>query len=176
MSVPGHPGRVNSLVPVGAAFFFYGPRRGGGTPPKPAGPAPPIYRVSASCNGVLCRTIRGCGYHVGLALTTSPNRRAGTAARLRNTPPNASKHGHSAVDVNRLAGDIAGLVRAEINRGRSDVARRSKPCRRNLGQDGLALLCIQRIRHWRCNKTWCNAIGGDVALRVFPAQRFDQTD
>src|ERR1700709_2578088 len=115
-------------------------------------------------------------YHTPATLTTSPN---GAPKGLRiasSRPPNASKHGHYAVDVNRLPGDVGGLVRTEIDRRRRDVVGRSKPRRRNLRQDRFALLVVERVRHGRFDKTWCNAIGGDIALGVFRAQRLDHAD
>src|SRR4051812_3325858 len=72
---PSHPGRVNSLVPVAVAHCpDLAPSLRTEARRMTAGSAPPIYRVSKSCNGVLCRAVRGCGYHTPATLTTSPNR------------------------------------------------------------------------------------------------------
>src|SRR4051794_23577191 len=58
----GHPGRVNSLVPVAVAHFpDLAPVVADGARRTTAGSASPIYRVSTSCNGVLCHAVRGCG-------------------------------------------------------------------------------------------------------------------
>src|SRR3954452_10022561 len=174
---PSHPSRVNSLVPVAVAHCpDLAPSLRTEARRMTAGSAPPIYRVSKSCNGVLCRAVRGCGYHTPATLTTSPNRSPERPSHFTDGLPTASKHGHSAIDVNRLPGDISSLVRTQIDRCRGDIVGRPKPRRRNLRQNGFALLVVERVRHRRCNKTGCNAIGGDIALGVFGAKRLDQAD
>lgn len=47
-------------------------------------------------------------------------------------PENGSDHGHSAVDVNRLAGDIACFVRGEVDGRGGNVLGRTEPACRNL--------------------------------------------
>src|SRR4051812_43399925 len=134
MPVSSHPGRVNSLVPVAVAHFLdlapSVPMEPAGTK---AGSAPPIYRVSTSCNGVLCHGLRG-------PVITRPPPRPQAQTATATGQPNASKHGHSAVDVKRLPGHVGGFVRTEIDRGRGNIVGRSEPRGRNLRQDHLALL------------------------------------
>src|SRR6185312_13301022 len=63
-------------------------------------------------------------------LDYKPQSATGTASPRRNEPENGSKHshskhGHTAIDVNRLAGDIRRFVRTEIYGCRRDILGRS---------------------------------------------------
>src|SRR5882757_4076689 len=102
-------------------------------------------------------------YHTPATLTTSPNGAPKSLRIASSGPPTASKHGHSAIDMNRLPGDVGRLVRTQIDHRRRDVVGRSKPRRRNLRQDHFTLFVVERVRHGCLDKTWCNAIGGDIA-------------
>src|SRR5476649_2327031 len=83
------------------------------------------------------------------SLDYKPRSIPGTAVQfaktdLQKAPAGRSKHGHSAVDVNRLSGDIGRFIRTEIYRRGGNILGLAKPCRRNFRQDGFALLVVER--------------------------------
>src|SRR5580704_2871888 len=126
--------------------------------------------------GVLCPSVGRFGYHTSQPLTISLDRPAETAFCRQKRLPAGSNHGHSTIDVNRLSGDVGGLIGGEIDRGRRDLVRRSEPSGWNLLQNGFALLVVQRVRHRRLDESGGDAVGGDVALGVFGAQGLDHAD
>src|SRR6202040_1794339 len=81
-----------------------------------AGSAPPIYRVSNSCKAFFAHPL-------GVRLSYFPSLDYKPRSAFGNglSPPleprlSGSKHGHSAIDVNRLPGDVGRLIRGEIDR------------------------------------------------------------
>src|SRR5882762_4476750 len=116
------------------------------------------------------------GYHTSQALTISLDRPSETAFGPTWGTATGSNHDHSAIDVNRLPGDIGRLVGAEIDCRRSDIFRHSEPRCRDLRKDGIALLVVERVGHRRLDKSRRDAIGGDVALGIFRTQRLDHAD
>src|SRR5258708_7583920 len=108
------------------------------------------------------------GYHTSQALTISLNRPSETAFRPVRVRLTGSNHDHSTIDVNRLPRDVGGFIGAEIDCRRGNIFRRSEPRCRNLRKDSFALLVVKRIGHRRLDKSRRDAIGGDVALGIFP--------
>src|SRR5580700_2644522 len=102
---------------------------------------------------------RWFGYHTSQALTISLDRLPrGRFASPRGLAA-ASDHGHSAIDVNGLPGDVRRFVRTEIDRRRSDFLWRPEARSRNLGKDRFALLVVERIRHWGRDESGGDAVG-----------------
>ena len=87
-----------------------------------------------------------------------------------------SGHRHAAVDVDRLAGDVAGFLRREIDAGRADIVAAAHRPHRNARQDGLALLVIERIGHRRGHESGGNRVDGNVAARKLLRDRFGHAD
>src|SRR4051794_7561585 len=67
------------------------------------------------------------------------------AAQHQNDAPRAprSYHGHAAVDVQRLSGDVAGFIRREIDGRRGDLVAGSNACGGDTPENGLALLVVE---------------------------------
>src|SRR5580693_5329240 len=90
---------------------------------------------------------RWFGYHTSPALTISLGRPPQAPFYLvpPGRPVTDSDHGHSAVDVNGLPGDVSRFIRTEIDRRRRDFVGRTQARRRNLGKNRFALLVVQRV-------------------------------
>src|SRR5262245_14255271 len=108
------------------------------------------------------------GYHTSNALTS-------TAAPPRDRP-SLSNHRHPAVHVQRLAGDVSGFFRSEIDRSRRHVRPPAQAARRDSGEDRLPLLVVEPVGHSRGDQTGRDAVRGDAAFGVFGGDRLDHAD
>src|SRR6478672_2844097 len=112
------------------------------------------------------------GYHTSNALTSTatPHRDRVSLSRRR------SNHRHPAVHVQRLAGDISGLFRSEIDRGRRHVRPPAQAARRDSGEDRLPLFVVELVGHRRGDQARRDAVRGDAAFGIFGGDRLDHSD
>src|SRR5580704_15205050 len=80
-------------------------------------------------------------YHSSLGFA---NRSAASACQLEAGRGRASDHRHSAIDMNGLAGDVAGLVAGEEDHARRNVLGRAQAAHRDGAGDPVFLLGRQR--------------------------------
>src|SRR5664279_347166 len=116
------------------------------------------------------------GYHTSKALPSVRHR-----SRMRPQKPSFSRdhaleHGHPAIDMECLPGNIGGLIGRQIDRRRRHIGGRSQPARGNSRQDRLVLLFIELVGHRGGDKAGRDAIGGDVALGIFGRHRLHHAD
>src|SRR5262249_22594821 len=86
------------------------------------------------------------GYHTSNALTSMA---AAPPAPRRGPQRQRSNHRHPAVHVQRLAGDVGGLLRGEKNRSRRHIRPYAEPARGHSGEDRLPLLVAELVGHRR---------------------------
>ena len=98
-------------------------------------------------------------------------RRSALSAGQRRADHDRSDHGHAAVDVERLPGDVAGLLAREVDAGGGDVAPLAEAPGGDRGEQGLLLRVRQRVGHRRLDESGGNAVGGDAARGCLGGER-----
>src|SRR5215468_11465801 len=88
----------------------------------------------------------------------------------------ASYHDHTAVHMQGLTGDIAGLGGRQVDRGRGHVVRCTERLRRDRFLNDGRLLFAQRLGHRRGDKARRDAIDGNAAGGDLAGQRFRHAD
>src|SRR5580704_11545473 len=92
---------------------------------------------------------------------------AGTPApeEARDFLVTPSDHCHSTVNVQSLAGDVSGLIRCKVYRGRGNLGAGAEATERNGAEDRFSLLLIENVGHRCFDETWGDAIDGDATAR-----------
>src|SRR5690606_12664871 len=85
------------------------------------------------------------------------------AVNSRRRNPAGADHRHAAVDVQVLAGDVAGAVGGAIERGGSYVVACPHLFPADRAHDRLALLVVQLVGHGRLDEAGGDAVDGDAA-------------
>ena len=85
-------------------------------------------------------------------------------------------HQHSAVHMQRCAGDVTGARPGKKQHRIRDVLRRTETSERNARNERVALRLRQRLRHFGVDEPGCDAIDGDVAAADFERERFRESD
>ena len=80
-------------------------------------------------------------------------------------------HGHTAVDVQGLAGDVGALFAGKVDAGGGDVAALAQPPGRDAGEDGFLLRLVERVGHGAGDEAGRHAVDRDVAAGDFLGQR-----
>src|SRR5262245_54235582 len=98
-----------------------------------------------------------------------PLANAGRRARRGAKP--ASDHGHAAVDVQRLPGDIGRLGAGEEGDRRGDLVARAHAASGNRGEQLRLLLVVERAGHRADDETGRDAVDGDAARGDLAGER-----
>src|SRR5215470_17051241 len=85
------------------------------------------------------------GYHTSNALTST----AAPHREPRGASTTTLNHRHPAVHVQRLAGDVGGLLRSEKDRGSRHIRPCAEPARGHSAEDRLPLLVVELVGHRR---------------------------
>src|SRR5499426_2484535 len=117
------------------------------------------------------------GYHTSNALTSMADRHGSAASGTPAGPRRRrSNHRHPAVHVQRLAGDVGGLLRGEKDRGSRHIRPRAEPARGDSGKDRLPLLVAELVGHRRGDQARRDAVRRHAAFGIFGGDRLDHAD
>src|SRR5712692_4516099 len=134
--------------------------------------APPRVRSTAADEYVPSRRAARCSHRTAAgAPRSAPVPRPCAGARARGL---RLRHVHPAVDVQHVAGDVAGLVAGQKDNGRGDLFIGAHPPERDPGNHRVLDLLRQRIGHRRGDEARRNGIDGDVARGHFDGDGLGQ--